>query len=178
MPPQKNSGNKKGRRDTGASVKNRKFIGNLMSDLSQNDHVEDVYLGRVTRKLGNGRVEVFYVAKEKEKTFDSEGNDVEKEVYRSYQKQATIKGSFRGRGKHSVWIDVGSAVAVADAGLGDLTIMAVLTREQLQDIANTSYVDERILKETVVDGALKEDDAIVFDQNAEDDISDGDIDDI
>lgn len=177
MPPQKNSGNKKGRRDTGASVKNRKFIGDLMSDLRQNNHVEDVYLGRVTRKLGNGRVEVFYVAKEKEKTFDHDGNDVEKDVYKSYEKQATIKGSFRGRGKHSVWIDVGTAVVVADVGLGQLTIMAVLTREQLQDMAKTSYIDERILKEGTIDGNTKDDSGIVF-EKSEDEISDGDIDDI
>ena len=176
MPPQKNSGNKKGRRETGASVKNRQFIGDLMSDLRQNNHVEDVYLGRVTRKLGNGRVEVFYVAKEKEKTFDHEGNEVEKEVYKSYEKQATIKGSFRGKGKHSVWIDVGTAVAVADAGLGHLMIMAVLTRDQLQEIAKTSHVDERILKEGM-NGDDQDGDAIVFDEKA-DDLSDGDIDDI
>jgi len=176
MPPQKNSGNKKGKRDTGASVKNRQFISDLMSDLRQDNHVEDVYLGRVTRKLGNGRVEVFYVAKEKEKTFDNEGNEVVKEVYKSYEKQATIKGSFRGKGKRSVWIDVGTAVAVADAGLGHLMIMAVLTRDQLQDIAKTSFVDERILKEGS-DGNEQEGDAIVFDEKA-DNLSDGDIDNI
>jgi hypothetical protein len=173
MPPQKNSGNKKGKRDTGASVKNRQFISDLMSDLRQDNHVEDVYLGRVTRKLGNGRVEVFYVAKENEKTFDTEGNEVVKEVYKSYEKQATIKGSFRGKGKRSVWIEVGTAVAVADAGLGHLMIMAVLSRDQLQDIAKTTHVDERIMKEGA-NGNEQEGDAIVFDEKA-DDLSDGDI---
>jgi len=176
MPPQKNSGNKKGRREYGSSVKNRQFIGDLMSDLRQNSHVEDVYLGRVIRKLGNGRVEVFYVAKEKETTFDHDGNEMEKYVYKSYQKQAMIKGTFRGKGKHSVWIDVGSIVAVGDAGLGHLMIMAVLTRDQLQEIAKTTHVDERILKEGF-DGNNQEDDAIVFDEKA-DELSDGDIDDI
>lgn len=175
MPPQKNSGNKKGKRETGVSVKNRHFIGDLMSDLRQNGHVDDVYLGRVTRKLGNGRVEVFYVAREMEKTFDSEGNDVEKLVYKPYEKQATIKGSFRGKGKHSVWIDVGTAVAVADAGLGQLMIMAVLTRDQIQEIAKTSYVDERVLN-GISDSAEKAGDGIEFDENA--DLSDGDIDNI
>jgi hypothetical protein len=146
-----------------------------MSDLRQNNHVDDVYLGRVTRKLGNGRVEVFYVAKETEKTFDSEGNEIVKQSYKSYEKQASIKGSFRGRGKHSVWIDVGTAVAVADAGLGHLMIMAVLTRDQLQEIAKTSYVDERVLKD-VSDGNDTQEDGIVFDEQA--DLSDGEIDDI
>lgn len=174
MPPQKNSGNKKGRRETGVSVKNRQFIGDLIADLRQDNHVEDVYLGRVTRKLGNGRLEVFYVAKEREKTFDREGNEIETDVYKSYEKQATIKGSFRGKGKHSVWIDVGSAVAVADAGLGHLMIMAVLTRDQLQDIAKYSYVDERVMKD-VSDGTDAGDDAIEF---GDQELSDGDINDI
>lgn len=175
MPPQKNSGNKKGKRESGVSVKNRKFVGDLISDLRQYNHVEDVYIGRVTRKLGNGRLEVFYVAKELESTFDHDGNEVEKDVYKSYEKQATIKGSFRGKGKHSVWIDVGSAVAVADAGLGQLMIMAVLTREQLQEIAKTMYVDERILI-GMSDGVENPTDGIEFDENAE--LSAGDINDI
>ena len=174
MPPQKNSGNKKGKRETGVSVKNRRFIGDLMSDLRQDNHVEDVYLGRVTRKLGNGRLEVFYVATEMEKTFDHDGNEIEKEVYKSYEKQATIKGSFRGKGKHSVWIDVGSAVAVADAGLGHLMIMAVLTRDQLQEIAKTTHVDDRVMKE-VSDGTDVGDQAIEF---GDQELSDGDINDI
>lgn len=171
MPPQKNSGNKKGKRETGVSVKNRHFIADLMSDLRQNKHVDDVYLGRVTRKLGNGRVEVFYVAKESEKTFDKDGNDIVKDSYKSYEKQALIKGSFRGKGKHSVWIDVGNAVVVADAGLGQLSIMAVLTRDQLQEIAKITYVDERVMKE-VVDGNENAGDDIEF---AEEELSDGDI---
>ncbi len=171
MPPQKNSGNKKGKRETGVSVKNRQFIADLMSDFRQNKQVDDVYLGRVTRKLGNGRVEVFYVAKESEKTFDRDGNDIVKDSYKSYEKQALIKGSFRGKGKHSVWIDVGNAVVVADAGLGQLSIMAVLTRDQLQDIAKITYVDDRVMKE-VVDGNENAGDDIEF---AEEELSDGDI---
>jgi hypothetical protein len=144
-----------------------------MSDFRQNKSVDDVYLGRVTRKLGNGRVEVFYVAKESEKTFDHDGNDIVKDSYKSYEKQALIKGSFRGKGKHSVWIDVGNAVVVADAGLGQLSIMAVLTRDQLQDIAKITYVDDRVMKE-VVDGNENPGDDIEF---AEEDgeLSDGDI---
>jgi hypothetical protein len=176
MPPQKNSGNKKGKKgENNTSIKNRKFVNQLIADLRQDKAVEDIYLGRVTRKLGNGRMEVFYVAKEKENTFDKEGNDIVKEVYRPYEKQASIKGSFRGRGKHSVWIDVGTAVAIADSGLGMFTIMAVLTREQLKDISNEVYVDERVMN-GVVDGSENAQDQIEFDEDT--DLSDGDIDNI
>jgi hypothetical protein len=117
-----------------------------MEDLHYDGKVDGVYIGRVTRKFGNGRVEVFYVAMEKENTFDNMGNEVEKEVPRSYEKQAIIKGSFRGRGKHSVWIEAGGIVLVSDTGVGILEIAGILTQEQLNTIAKTSFVDERILK--------------------------------
>lgn len=174
MPPQKNSGNKKGKRETNVSVKNRQFINDLMYDLRKSNQIEDVYLGRVIRKLGNGRVEVFYVAKEKEKTFDSEGNDIVKESYKSYEKQATIKGSFRGKGKHSVWIDIGTPVVVLDSGLNLFTIIAVLTREQLQDISKEVYLDPRVLN-GVTETSEKAEDTIEFEEEA---LSDGDIDNI
>ena len=175
MPPQKNSGNKKAKRETGASMKNRKFVSDLMYDLRQDKNVDSVYLGRVTRKLGNGRVEVFYVAKEVEKTFDNEGNDIEKSVYRSYEKQAIIKGSFRGKGKHSVWIEVGTAVAVSDNGLNILEIVAVLTREQLKEISKDSYVDDRVLN-GVRDDSEVHHETIEFAEDS--DLSDEDIDNI
>lgn len=171
MPPQKKSGNKKGKRETGVSVKNKQFINDLLSDLRKNEDVNDVYIGRVTRKLGNGRLEVFYVAKEKEIQVDEEGNDIEKIVYRPYEKQSIIKGSFRGKGKHSVWIDIGSAVAVSDNGVGQLMIMAVLTREQVNDIAKNTYVDERVLN-GITDDSEANHGTIEF---ADSDISDGDI---
>lgn len=178
MPPQKNSGNKKGRRETGVSVKNRLFVADLMSDLSQNKDVNGVYLGRVTRKLGNGRVEVLYVASEQEKTFDKEGNDIEKYVNRTHEVQATIKGSFRGKGKHSVWIDVDTPVVIADSGLNIFTIMAVLTREQVKDIAKSTYVDPRILN-GISDTSENANDGIDFDINAESEPdSEVDVDDI
>lgn len=176
MPPQKNSGNKKGKRETNVSVKNRQFVADLMYDLRKSSQIEDVYLGRVVRKLGNGRVEVFYVAKEKEKTFDSEGNDIVKESYKSYEKQATIKGSFRGKGKHSVWIDVGTPVVVLDSGLNLFTIIAVLTREQLQDISKEVYLDPRVLN-GVTETSEKAEDTIEFEEETEK-LSDGDIDNI
>jgi hypothetical protein len=166
MPPQKNSGNKKAKRETGISVKNRRFVSDMLSDYRKDGKIENVYIGRVTRKLGNGRVEVFYVAREIEKTFNKSGEEVEKEVYNAYEKQATIKGSFRGKGKHSVWIDVGTAVAISNNGLDMYEICAVITRDQLKDIAKEIYVDERVLV-GVQDGEIKEENAIEFDNDAD-----------
>lgn len=176
MPPQKNSGNKKGKRETNVSVKNRQFVADLIYDLRKSNQVEDVYLGRVVRKLGNGRVEVFYVAKEIEKTFDHEGNDIVKESYKSYEKQATIKGSFRGKGKHSVWIDVGTPVVLLDSGLNLFTIIAVLSREQLQDISKEVYLDPRVLN-GIVETSENPEDTVEFEEETKN-LSDGDIDNI
>ena len=86
MPPQKNSGNKGAKSGiTGASVKNRKFVQNFLDDLRAEGHVEDVHIGRVLRKMGDGRMEVFYVNTSKK---TEQGNVA----------QAKIPGKFSGRG--------------------------------------------------------------------------------
>jgi hypothetical protein len=172
MPGQKNAGNKGRKRESGVAVRHRRLITDLMDDLRREGSVDDLHIGRVTRKFGNGRVEVFYVSMETEKTFDEMGNEVEKEVPRSYEKQAVIKGSFRGRGKHSVWVEVGGIVLVSDTGVGILEIAGILTQDQLNAIAKTSFVDERILKPVAVAGEDTAADAIEFTN----DISDDDID--
>jgi len=127
MPPQKNAGNRGAKKDTGVSFKNQKFIRDLMSDLKEDGAVDDVYVGRVTKRLGNGRMEVFYIEDDRTKLITS-----------------LIRGSFRGRGKRSVWIDVGSFVAIASTGVGGslaFEIVAVLTPSQAQEIG----LDPRIL---------------------------------
>lgn len=175
MSGQKNSGSKGRKRESGVALRHRRLITDLMDDLSREGKVEGVHIGRVLRKLGNGRVDVFYVAMEKEKTFDKDGNDIVKETPRSYEKQAIIKGSFRGRGKHSVWVEQGGIVVVSDTGLGILEIVGMLSQEQLNAIAKTSFVDERILKPVVVPGETSQNDGIEFANESD---SDCDIDDI
>lgn len=127
MPPQKNAGNRGAKNDSGVSSKNQKFIRDLMFDMKKDGSVEDVFIGKVTKRLGNGRMEVHYIENEK----------LNKTI-------ALIRGCFRGKGKRSVWIDVGSFVAIASTGVsGSLAyeIMAVLTPSEAQDIG----VDPRIL---------------------------------
>jgi len=136
MPPQKNSGNKGAKRESGTSAKNNRFIANLLSDLRNEDDLEGaINIARVVKKLGNGRLETEYYSK------NEATNDV---TYHTVH--AVIPGRFRGKGKHSVWIDVGSVVALGDAGVGsDLVIMAVLTRQQLKEISKSMFIDERIM---------------------------------
>lgn len=143
MPPQKNSGNRGAKRETGASIKNRKFVQNLLEDLRSEGAVEHVHLGRVIRRLGDGRMEVFYVQKLK--------ND-----QRGKTAQAKIPGKFSGRGKHSVWIDVGTFVAIGETGVAGsaaFEIVAVFTPEQMRDIAEEFNIDPRVMAVDNTDGA-------------------------
>lgn len=135
MPPQKNSGTKGAKRESGTSMKNKRFVNDLLSDLKNEEDVEDIYIARVSKKLGNGRLETEFYTK-----------DQATDQIAHHTKHAVIPGRFRGKGKHSVWIDVGSVVALGDAGVGaDLIIMAVLTRQQLKEISKSMYIDERIM---------------------------------
>lgn len=144
MPPQKNSGNKGAKSGlTGASVKNRKFVQNFLDDLRTEGHVEDVHIGRVLRKMGDGRMEVFYV-------------DTSKKTEQGNVAQAKIPGKFSGRGKRSVWIDIGTFVAIASNGLGggvEFEIAAVFTPDEMRDISKEFNVDARVLALDITDSS-------------------------
>ena len=143
MPPQKNSGNKGAKRETGVSTKNRRFLQNFLDDIRSEGKVDNVHIGRVLRKMGDGRMEVFYV-------------ETKGDVPRTHIAQAVIRGSFRGRGKRSVWIDIGSFVAVAEtgqAGSAALEIVAVIEPSHMRDIAKEMNLDSRVLAVDTVDYA-------------------------
>jgi hypothetical protein len=68
--------------------------------------------------------------------------------------QAVIRGSFRGKGKRSVWIDIGSIVVIADSGIGgsaQFEIMAVLAQDDIDTLRRETVLDPRILDITNVD---------------------------
>lgn len=145
MPPQKNAGNKGAQKETGVSAKNRRFKQDFLSDLRSEGGVDSVYIARILRRMGDGRMEVFYVPKINEKG-DTRGKVA----------QALIRGSFRGKGKRSVWIDVGSFVAVAESGLGgsaSLEIVAVFSPDEMRDMSREFEIDPRILAVDAVDSS-------------------------
>jgi hypothetical protein len=136
MQPQKNTGNRGSKKESGVSSKNRRFVQNLIDDLRADVELSEVYIGRVLKKLGNGRTEVFFMKKNKDG------------VLLPNISQAIIRGSFRGKGKRSVWIDVGSVVAIADVGLAGSAsheIMAVIPPEQIRDMKKEFDIDPRII---------------------------------
>jgi hypothetical protein len=140
MPPQKNSGNKSVKKESGVVVKNRKFIRSFVDEMREESDVSDIYVARVLKRMGNGRMEVFYLDNQ----------------HRPHMTQAIIRGSFRGRGKRSVWIDENSIVIVADSGLGgsaEFEIMALLSSDEIRDIRKVKELDPRILATDVMDAS-------------------------
>jgi hypothetical protein len=138
MPPQKNNGNKGAKRETGVSMKNKRFIQSFMDDIRKEGSVDDVYISRILKKMGNGRVEAFYVGADN----------------RPRTVQAVIRGSFRGKGKRSVWIEDNAIVMIADSGIGgsaEFEVVAVLSPEQLRDLRKDTSIDPRVVAFDIVD---------------------------
>jgi len=139
--PQKNSANKKSKKGEGLT-KNGRFIQSILEDLRNSEDISDIHIARVIKKMGNGRVEVFYIQPDKEG------------VQRTHIEQAVIRGSFRGKGKRSAWIEVGSIVAVADVGLAGsaaFEIMGVFNQDQVSDLRKEIEIDPRIFAVDNVD---------------------------
>ena len=176
MPPQKNNGKRGAKKETQVSSKNRRFKQNFLDDLRKEGEVANVHIARILRRMGDGRMEVFYVEK-----VGTKGET------RGRVAQAVIRGTFSGRGKHSVWIDVGSFVAIADAGISGsaaLTIVAVFATDEMREIASEFNVDARVLAVGNVDAkqllaskmSTTNDTGYEFGTIAEDDDEDLDID--
>jgi hypothetical protein len=138
MPPQKNSGNKSVKRESGVVSKNRKFIQSFLEDVREETNLTDVFVARIIKKMGNGRVQAFYVDNK----------------HFPHIVQAIIRGSFRGKGKRSVWIDDNSIVILADSGIGgsaEYEIMAVLSPDEVRDLRKLKEIDPRILATNIID---------------------------
>jgi hypothetical protein len=138
---QKNSGNKgaKRRNDIGAGAKNKKEVlkvFDFIKDQGDEDPImkAGTYIAKVIRKLGNGQVLVFFV------------DETEKPI----ETRAIIRGSFRGRGKRDVWIDIGSIVVVEES-INVYEIIALLTREQVKSLSENIFIDDRIYSDDPVD---------------------------
>lgn len=100
----------------------------MLDDLMDNPEgvkLDGAFIGRVMRRLGDGRMEIFYTVKE---TVQQKERIVDKLI------QAPIRGGMRGRGKKDVWVDVGSVVLFEETGLGGMApyrILSVFTPAQI-----------------------------------------------
>ena len=143
---------------------NNKIGDKMLDDLMDSADIDGAFVGRVMRRLGDGRMEIFYTAKE---TIGGKERIVDKMI------QAPIRGGMRGRGKKDVWIDVGSVVLFEETGLGGMAthrILSVFTDVQIARYKNiVKDADPRLfLKAAAADTDVQ--DGIEFDETAEEEV--------
>ena len=112
------SGHKSQKNSEGNKARNNRLKGDaLLDDIMDEVSTAGVLIGKVTRRLGCGRMEIANFSDKGELTL----------------MQAPLRGGMRGKGKKSVWVDIGSLVLVAATELGGKTheIFAVMTPEQV-----------------------------------------------
>ena len=104
---------------------NRTLIDDLLDDYRTGANTDGVYVGRVLRRMGSGRMEVFYIRKQFNEFEGEHGEEVTQIV--------PMRGGLRGRGKKDVWVEPGSLVVLAGTGLAQTTheIVAVFSATQV-----------------------------------------------
>jgi hypothetical protein len=146
MPPRKES-----------SDKSDSMVRDFIDDIKKKDSDPNVYVGKVTKFLGNKRFEA---------VIDSDGI---KTV------QVAVPGKFSGRGRKGAMISPGTFVLLAeDESIKMFEMLALIKPEFLELINKLSPINPKIIKSL---DDLKVDDGIEFDRPvATDDIKDDEID--
>jgi hypothetical protein len=140
--------------------KNRIFVENFISDMRTEGKCDGVFVGRVLAKMGDGRMNVFFLDGDRPTTLI-----------------APIKGSLRGRGKSQAHIDTGTVVLLVETGLsGALSheIVAVVQPDVVPILGKAMTLDARILAKDVTDTKelahkIEEQGGFVFDGEVDDD---------
>jgi hypothetical protein len=161
------SGHRAQRNSEGSKARNnRLFVDDLLDDYKNDEQTEGVYVGRVLRRMGCGRMEVFYMENMK-------GDDIEAGKLISTQKIMPMRGGLRGKGKKAVWVDVGALVMIAETGLAGTTheIVAVFSPEQVARLRKFKPdSDERLFLKEGVEGADSEMGGFVIEEGEDVDV--------
>jgi hypothetical protein len=181
------SGHKAQRNSEGSKARhNREFIDDLLEDYRKGEVIKDVFVGRVMRRMGCGRMEVFYIG-----TTD----DVHTEEFLAFGVPGTVKqqpttrtvditqiipmrGGLRGKAKKTVWVDIDSLVMIAETGLSGTTheIVAVFSPDQVERYRKlVPHADERLFLKGGAEGTAAQA-GVVFDATEE--AGEVDVDDI
>lgn len=131
--------------DSSTLTKSKKLFNDLMSDIRGGEDLDGVFIGRVIRKLGDGRVEVMYF-----------------ENNRQQNAKAVIKGSLRGRGKRDAFVDLNSIVMLVHLGVDSGTtheIMNVFSPQQVEILKKEVDLDDRLFN---ISGTLEKKDESEF----------------
>jgi hypothetical protein len=180
------SGHKAQRNSEGSKARhNREFIDDLLDDYRRGEVIKDVSVGRVMRRMGCGRMEVFYIGTVEEAHDEEElafGVPGSKKAPRVRTMDVTqiipMRGGLRGKAKKTVWVDIDSLVMIAETGLSGTTheIVAVFSADQVERYRKLfPHADERLFLKGGAEGAASQA-GIVFDATEED--GEVDVDDI
>lgn len=160
--------------ETSKARNNRCLVDDLLDDIRNNEKLEDVHVARVLKRMGNGRMEVFYM-----KAADDDFEETAKQML--VQQIVPMRGGLKGKGKKSVWVDIGSLVVLAETGLAGTTheIVAVFSPEQVAKLRRIRPdMDDRFFASVASDPAeAKEEGGFEFTEK-EDDNEDVDVDNI
>jgi hypothetical protein len=132
-------------------VKNKKLFNNLLADIRDDEDIDGILVGRVMRKLGDGRMEVDFIKNERLET-----------------EKARMKGSIRGRGKKDAWVDVGSYVILNETGVDGalaLEIVMPLNPDQVKVLKKEGVISEHLCVKEAEDN-----DGIEFDVGAKEEV--------
>jgi len=159
------SGHKSQRNSEGSKARaNRELVNDLLDDYKNGEKTDGVHVGRILRRMGNGRMEVMYFV-------NRPADDTEKARTEMIQQVIPMRGGLRGKGKSTVWVDTDSIVLIAETGLAGMTheIMAVFLPEQVARYRRLKPdADERLFMKDMSSDA-KED--VVFEESEEEDVN-------
>lgn len=159
------SGHKSQRNSEGSKARNNRcLVDDLLDDLRNGESTQGVHMARVTKRMGSGRMEVFYleeVIDEKKKDTWMLEDKPKKKEQRVVQQIVPMRGGLRGKGKKTVWVDLDSLVMIAETGLAGMTheIVAVFSPEQVARLRKLCPdMDERYFLKGSTDGNSKTED--------------------
>ena len=112
------SGHKAQRNSEGSKARNnRTLIDDYLDDVRNEESTKGVYIGRILRRMGSGRMQVFYIGEDKT----------------AKEQIIVMRGGLRGKAKKTVWVDVDSVVLIAETGLAGMTheIVGVFSDSQV-----------------------------------------------
>lgn len=155
------SGHKAQRNSEGSKARhNRELVDDLLDDIKNGEQLEGVNVARVTRRMGSGRMEVFYIREvvdtedEGLLAADTPGKKAPKVRQEAVNQIIPMRGGLRGKGKGTVWVDIDALVMIAETGLSGTTheIVAVFRPEQVARYRKLKPdADERLFMKTGAD---------------------------
>ena len=171
------SGHKAQRNSEGSKARNNRcLVDDLLDDIRNGETVNDVHVARVTKRMGSGRMEVFYLEevieeKKSDNWLTGEKSVTRKVEQRVVQQIVPMRGGLRGKGKKTVWVDLDSLVMIAETGLAGMTheIVAVFSPEQVARLRKLKPdMDERYFLKGTTDSTSKQDAGFEFEDVKED----------